>query len=429
MASTTIKTVYIYYREGGALADAYSVTLASEDGSYGIQTASGTVVIASGTAVSNPSTGLYEKAFTASEGQTYVIAWKIVNNVGDDPNYITQQVEVSLGSGITAVARHVGDFTQGETVSLFLKTTQFDGTPDQAESVSVTITEDSSGDEVESGTAKIMKDGYYAYAWNILQTQDVGDYSITWTYTIGGVAAVELQTISVFEESASMHILSGVSPELLLTFETYIDCAMNIPVYNEESRPSSDRRTFRWSFANWNQTPGTRVWINNQPVVSGITIDYFRGTVVFDEELTEYDVVEATYNFSWYKPEDLARFLINAVNVMNSFPPHSAFNVRNIPDRYVPAMLYKAAADAIRKMMLCLQFQQPQQVFGGPDKAQQAFSNFDSLKKNYEADWKVIAENKKYGPYLGLTQAVVVPEYTLPGGRSRWFRYLFSSGV
>ena len=27
--------------------------------------------------------------------------------------------------------------------------------------------------------------------------------------------------------------------------------------------------------------------------------------------------------------------------------------------------------------------------------------------------------------FTGLTRAVVVPEYTLPGGRSRWFRYLF----
>ena len=34
-------------------------------------------------------------------------------------------------------------------------------------------------------------------------------------------------------------------------------------------------------------------------------------------------------------------------------------------------------------------------------------------------------EQKKYGPYVGLTKTVTAPEFTLPGGRSRWFRYLF----
>jgi len=75
---------------------------------------------------------------------------------------------------------------------------------------------------------------------------------------------------------------------------------------------------------------------------------------------------------------------------------------------------------------MCLQFQQPQQVFGGPEGAQKAFSNLEILKKNYEEEWKLLYEMKKLGPYTNLTRSIVVPSYTLPGGRSRWFRMLFS---
>ena len=46
------------------------------------------------------------------------------------------------------------------------------------------------------------------------------------------------------------------------------------------------------------------------------------------------------------------------------------------------------------------------------------------MKKNYEGDWEKLVEQKKLGPYPS-SKLIVTPEYTLPGGRSRWFRYLF----
>jgi hypothetical protein len=90
----------------------------------------------------------------------------------------------------------------------------------------------------------------------------------------------------------------------------------------------------------------------------------------------------------------------------------------------VPALLYGAVKDALRNLLMCLNWQQPAQVFGGTEQAQKAFSNFETLKQNYEKDWEKLVEQKKFGPYP-KTLCVVTPEYTLPGGRSRWFRYLF----
>ncbi len=101
-----------------------------------------------------------------------------------------------------------------------------------------------------------------------------------------------------------------------------------------------------------------------------------------------------------------------------------------IDDRYIPIILYGAAIDALRQLILCIQFQQPKEVFGGPDGAKDAASTFETLKKNYEEMFYKLLEQKKNGPYTGLTKTIVTPEYTLPGGRSRWFRQLFSgSGI
>jgi hypothetical protein len=62
------KTIYIEYRVSGALASAYEVTLASEDGTYGIKRKSnGDVVVSSGTAVDNPSLGRYEYTVSLDE--------------------------------------------------------------------------------------------------------------------------------------------------------------------------------------------------------------------------------------------------------------------------------------------------------------------------------------------------------------------------
>ena len=131
------------------------------------------------------------------------------------------------------------------------------------------------------------------------------------------------------------------------------------------------------------------------------------------------------YNFRWFSDEQLYQFLANAVNALNTYPPFSpAYNITTLPVIWQDGIVKHAASDALRSMMLCLNFQEPRQVFG-EDQAQAIFSQLDTLKKNYESEWKEAFDRKKLGPYP-KTMGIVVPEYTLPGGRSRWFRYLFS---
>jgi len=342
-------------------------------------------------------------------------------------------------SEIRSVASFRGKFRQGGIADLLLKITDFDGTPKDPSLIECTIEgpmETTSVDMVVTTTGPTVVDtsspflietGYYVYSWDIAPDQSVGTYSVTWEYIVEGETKYEYQTVTV-EESATNALPSSFYTERLILFrealEYHLLCAQSIPIYFEQARPSRDNTTFQFSFPNWNQSPGVKIYRNENIVNEGVEVDYFTGSVTFDNELLPQETVNADYNFKWFDEESLTRFLVNALQTVNSFAPHSGFNLDDVPDRYVPVVLYGAAKDALRQLMMCVNFQQPAQIFGGPENAQKAFANFETLKQNYSKDWEKILEQKKFGPYP-KTLMVVTPEFTLPGGRSRWFRMLF----
>ena len=327
-------------------------------------------------------------------------------------------MEIIMGDTITAVADSLGTVKQGTNTTFMLRITDFDGNPQDADSITITI-EDEHASLIVSSIPDKVAEGYYAYEWIIETTQTIGPYGITWTYTIDGDTRYEFQQVVVAYDDISEDplIYSQYISAARDILEYYISCAQSIPVYREQSKPSINQQTFRFTFPRWNQVTGVKIYRNNRLVTSGVEVNYFNGTISFDNTLLTEELVQADYNFRWFKDDELNMFILNALRMFNTFPPHSAYGIGMLPTRYLPGVIYKAASDAIRKLMMCLQFQEPQQVFGGAEGSQKAFSNMETLKKNYEGDWKLIFENKKLGPYAGLTQAVVVPEFTLPGGR------------
>jgi hypothetical protein len=336
-------------------------------------------------------------------------------------------------SEIRAAASYRGSFKQGGIADLLLKITDFDGTPIDPTLIEVLIEgpiespSEDAPDIVDTSSPFQIETGYYVYSWDIADDQSLGDYRITWTYVADSEEKTEIQTVTVVEKFSTA-LPSSFYTERLIAFrealEYHISCAQNIPIYFEQAKPSRDNQTFEFSFANWNQSPGVKIYRNENIINEDAEVDYFKGKVTFDTSLMPQETVNADYNFKWFSEDELTRFLVNALQVVNSFPPMSGYTLDDVPDRYVPVVLYKATADALRQLMLCLNFQQPAQVFGGTEEAQKAMANFETLKQNYEKDVEKILEQKKYGPYP-KTLMVVTPEYTLPGGRSRWFRYLF----
>jgi hypothetical protein len=339
-----------------------------------------------------------------------------------------------------AITNYRGTILQNAIGMLTLKLTDFDGNPITAEDVTLSISIDGGSEVLTDAKPDIATRGFYVYDWNT-NSLSAGRYVATWEYTVNGVTSTELQNLVISESTTvDSYLYNGRTGELRSALESYLGCAQCLPIYYEQARPSPDKKTFYFTFPNWNQTPGIRIYLNkrlvnadgsrqivlNDEILTNCTINYDEGKIIFDNALSDYDVVNIDYNFRWFRDTELYVYLVNAVRTFNSYPPMgSQYSIDNIPDRYIPAIEKQAAVDALRKFIMCLQFQQPQQVFGGEEGASKAAGVFETLKKNYEEELGKIYSAKLVQSYAGLTQTIVNPAYTLPGGRSRWFRYIF----
>jgi hypothetical protein len=202
-----------------------------------------------------------------------------------------------------------------------------------------------------------------------------------------------------------------------------------IEVEFEQAKIASNGLVANFSFKNWNVfDPNITLYRNKEIMTSGFTIDYDLGRVTFDSALTEFDTITADYNFSWFTGEELATFLTFAVQEINVFPPGSNKSLANAPESWYPAIVYGAAKNVYRRLIHDLSYQEPRLVYGfnGKDGGgyEKSIENFKYLKENYEKDFEELKKWTKRGvwPPIGL---IVAPEFTMPGGRSRWFRYLY----
>lgn len=327
---------------------------------------------------------------------------------------------------IRSIPDKLGNFSQGTSNALFLKTYGTTGEPQDVEGVTVTITDSYSNVLVDGQYATKAGDGYYYYEWLIDPESQPGECSIVWNYTSDNISTSVYQVAIINEAPSSGNAYYGFTYELRTSLEYHLRAPMNIPVYFEEAKNIDNYTTYKLNYPRWNQSAGVKVFRNQEMIRDGYSIDFFKGQIIFDNPNTEYDIINVDYNFRWFTDPQLMVFLSNGIQRINMYPPVSFYSLGSIPGRFIPAVIYSAVIDALREMMLSIQFQEPQLVFGSIEKAQNVFGNFDTLKKNYEESLKGMLEAKKMGPYAGLTRMIVVPEYTLPGGRSRYFRYLFT---
>lgn len=424
--------IYLTFEQDGDAYNVEQVRLATPDPSsnnYGVlDITTGEANVAHGTVVSPTQTGYYPYILYLEDGHSYIVSWEITVNYGDTPTYRTEQIGPFFtveNTSVRAVTSTNGKFRQGSTATFLMKSTQFDGAPKDAETVSVAITNES-GEAVTltSYTPEHADTGFYVYDWTIPTTQTPGQYYLTWSYTTGDIQRSELQSFVVAEDAEDTLLYSGRVYEFRLALEHHLACAQSVPVYREPAKPTRDHLTYEFTFPRWNQSAGVKIYRNQNIVNSGVEVDFFQGKVTFDDALSDYESVSADYNFRWFSDDDLNRFLSNSIQTVNMFTPVSYYTLSDVPDRFIPAVLYGAAVDALRYLILCLQWQQPQQVFGGEEGAQRASQTFEQLKQNYEKTWEKLCDQKKYGPYP-RTRVIVTPTHTTPGGRSRWFRYLF----
>lgn len=292
---------------------------------------------------------------------------------------------------------------------------------------------DPSGNVVQSSTTEALDKlttGTFVYLWNIPSSSVTGKYTVTLTYIVETVNGPDTETFVedfvVVESGPGALTIRKVASRGYL--ESLIGYIQRIPVWHEPARFNNARTRAKLSFGKWNQSAGEEIYVNGNKYESGYSVDYWRGYIDFSAPLSVYDEVLVSYNFRWFTDEELDGFIEQGVNIVNTYPPQTTYTINNIEDRWIISAEYAAATDVIRRWMADILFQEPAKIFGGPQRASEIFGHLDSLKKNYEEMLFKLLDMKKFGPYAGLTKTVTAPEYTLPGGRSRWFRYLFKGG-
>ncbi len=323
-----------------------------------------------------------------------------------------------------------GSFLAGTTGLFFLTFSDINGGLFDPSDIDLIII-DRDGATVETiESVDRLELGEYVGEWEIPITQDPGLYTLRVDYVLDLVAGSEVEffteTFVVLEEDANV-----IDPVVIIyrkILETYIGFTQRVPVFHEIGRLDEARTCALFSFQRWNQPAGSRVFVNGNLTTTGFTVNFLKGTINFSSILSAYDEVQASYTFRWFTDDELDAFVAQAVDVFNQYPPHTNFNVSTLEANYARAgvtVAHQASVFALRRIILDLIVQEPAKVFGGMDRADKLMGSLNSLKQNYEEQLTKWYEQKAKGPYVGLTKTVTVPEFTLPGGRSRWFRYLF----
>ncbi len=320
-----------------------------------------------------------------------------------------------------------GAFLAGTTAVFTFTFADIEGVLFDPSNIDVIIL-DSDAATVETGlkTDKLTV-GMYAWDWDIPATQASGLYSIRVDYVVeqpSGSSTESFTESFVIGESD----ITVIDPQII-AFRTFIEALIGytqrIPVYHEIGRLNSTRTIACFTFPRWNQPSRSEVYVNGNVKTTGFSVDYLKGTITFTDILSTLDEIQASYTFRWFTDGEIDAFAIQAVQVFNQYPPHSVYGLTTLPPRYGITIAHQAAVFALRRLIMDLHFQEPAKVFGGMERADRLIGSLNSLKQNMEEEINKLYEQKKYQPYVGLTKTVTVPEFTLPGGRSRWFRYLF----
>ncbi|MHA2279270.1 MAG: hypothetical protein ACXAC5_00040 [Promethearchaeota archaeon] len=322
-----------------------------------------------------------------------------------------------------------GVFLAGTTATFFFTFADIEGVLFDPSDINLTVL-DKDGTTVETGDqADKIETGVYAWAWDIPDDQDPGLYSIRVDYVVEQPdgSSTEYFTEAFVVGEGDVEIIAAEIIAFRNFVEALIGYAQRIPVFHEIGRLNNDRTEASFTFPRWNQPAGSRVFINGRlkEPGEGYDVNYLTGKVTFVDILSSVDEVSCSYTFRWFTDGEIDAFVAQAVEVFNQYPPHSVYLLGTLPPRYGVTVAHQAAIFALRRLIMDLHFQEPAKVFGGMERADKLMGSLENLKKNMEEEINRLYDQKKYGPYIGLTRTITVPEFTLPGGRSRWFRYLF----
>ena len=214
----------------------------------------------------------------------------------------------------------------------------------------------------------------------------------------------------------------------------FIHHAQEIPVHQEILRKDSTSapQIFDSAYKLWNRTPTPRIRLNQVLVKSDNTnypynINYETGEISFTNALSYNDIVDAEYTFSFFSDEEVESFFRQATSVWNLSPPYGGpLDIYSASQDLRGGLMVGASLFAFREMLYSLAFQQKRIIFDNAswgDGWVQVKDLIKNLHDLYKDDWEKLLKAKKVR--LPSIKNIISPEFSMPGGRSRMFRYLF----
>lgn len=171
---------------------------------------------------------------------------------------------------------------------------------------------------------------------------------------------------------------------------------------------------------------------NNYPTGLKYKLDYKGGIYFVDETdqpvaIRSYDTVYATYNVKLFTSEQMNSALYMALQTVNAQPGSSKYSVVNqAPFYYDPALVYGATYYLLRSLLVSLTQRQRRLLIEDPDN--KVIEDLKSTTQLYKEDYEKMLEKLPIARLPGI-RSVVVPEFSMPGGRSRFFRHIWNLGT
>jgi len=281
---------------------------------------------------------------------------------------------------------------------------------------------------VSSSSSSSSSDGSSSSSSSSSSSESIGNESssessgdVTTTTTTEWVYQPILTTVGTGDPSISGTLvkISGDGPDTL-EFDAW------------RKKTSGFSTTYNAAYQNWNMEPRPIVRINNRIVADGWVVDY-NGNIYLDGIMSPEDSVNLRYNFAYFSEEEILAFLRLGLKMMNTVPPASIVysSIATMPAEWDAPVLLYAGMQALRRLIFGLNWQEKFVIFTRPDDSSatnQVIEHFKALLQDYTSLWDEVKKDVKTRKLPGMAQ-YVTPEYTLPGGRSRWFRYMYKTNA
>ncbi len=205
-----------------------------------------------------------------------------------------------------------------------------------------------------------------------------------------------------------------------------------IGINYEPGRIEKDLTSVGFTYRNWSlvEERAPKLFKNDIECEStDYTVFHDEGKVTWLENLRNgetVDIINANYHYSLLSDAQMISYMKSALAHYNAYRPMTSFSLKNAPKPAEAAILFGAASLAFGAIQAGWNNQQFRVQFGDDKEAQSVKENIISSRDYYKEQNTKILEEKKYN--LARPVSLVIPEFTLPGGRNRFFRYMYKGG-